>query len=190
MPQDISATSRAFQTGLHELRRHWGWYLALGIALIILGIIALGNSLLATLASMLVLGWLLIIGGAIQIVQAFRTRDWGGFFLHLLAGILYVVVGVLAVVNPAVSALALTLLLASFFLVVGLFRIITALVMRFPSWGWALVNGIITLLLGILIWAEWPVSGLWVIGMFVGIEMILSGWSWVMLALAARRLAY
>jgi uncharacterized membrane protein HdeD (DUF308 family) len=190
MPQDISATLRAFHTGLHELRRHWGWYLALGIALIILGIIALGNSLLATLASMLVLGWLLIIGGAIQIVQAFRTRDWGGFFLHLLAGILYVVVGVLAVVNPAVSALALTLLLASFFLVVGLFRIITALVMRFPSWGWALVNGIITLLLGILIWAEWPVSGLWVIGMFVGIEMILSGWSWVMLALAARRLAY
>jgi len=90
--------------------------------------------------------------------------------------------------NPAASALILTLLLAMFFMVAGLFRIITALSMRFPSWGWRLFDGIIALLLGILLWAQWPVSGFWAIGMFIAIYLIFSGWSCVMLALEAHRL--
>jgi uncharacterized membrane protein HdeD (DUF308 family) len=82
----------------------------------------------------------------------------------------------------------LTLMMAMFFMVAGLFRIITALAMRFPSWRWRLFDGIITLLLGILLWEQWPFSGLWAIGMFIGIALIISGWSSVMLALAARDL--
>jgi uncharacterized membrane protein HdeD (DUF308 family) len=169
------------------LHRNWGWVLALGLVSIILGTVALGWSVLATLASVILLGWILLVAGVLEAVHAFWQRKWGGFFLYLLNGILSVVVGLMLVGNPAASAVVLTLLLAMFFMVGGIFRIIASLVMRFPSWGWRLFNGLISLLLGILIWSQWPVSGLWVIGLFVGIDLIFSGWCNVMLALAARR---
>ena len=171
---------------IEDLQRLWKWFLALGIALVLLGMIALGASVVVTLASVLFFGILFIISGVFQAVQAFRTRHSKGFFLHLLAGVLDLVVGLLLVTHPAVGALTLTLLLAAFFLVGGLFRIVAALSMRFPSWGWALLGGVVSLFLGILLWMEWPESGLWFIGMCIGIDMIFHGWGWVMLALASR----
>ncbi len=176
-------------TDLEEFRRNANWFLALGIILIILGTVALGRSIFVTLASMVFLGWLLVIGGVIEAVQAFWQRQWGGFFLHLLGGVLYVIVGLMVVVNPQVGALALTLLMALFFLIAGAFRIIGSLTMRFPEWRWVLLNGIVTFLLGLLIWKQWPSSAFWVIGLFIGIDLIFTGWSWVMLSLTARRLA-
>lgn len=176
-------------TDLEEFRRNANWFLALGIILIILGTVALGRSIFVTLASMVFLGWLLVIGGVIEAVQAFWQRQWGGFFLHLLGGVLYVIVGLMVVVNPQVGALALTLLMALFFLIAGAFRIIGSLTMRFPEWRWVLLNGIVTFLLGLLIWKQWPSSAFWVIGLFIGINLIFTGWSWVMLSLTARRLA-
>ena len=175
-------------SGQQELRRHWGWCVALGLALLALGTVALGASALATLVSVIFFGWLLLIGGLMQAVQAFRMRRWGGFSRHLLGGLLSVVVGLLLVGRPEAGALSLTLLMAAFFMVGGLFRIVTALALRFPSWGWAFLGGLVTLLLGVMIWTEWPVSGLWVIGTFVGIDMIFDGWSLVMLGTAARNL--
>lgn len=172
---------------IQELREHWGWLLGLGMVSIILGTIALGSSVLFTMVSVLLFGWILLVVGVLEVINGFRQRQWGGFFLHLLNGILSVVAGVLIIGNPAASALLLTLLLAMYFMVAGLFRLSAALLMRYPRWGWRLLNGIITLLLGILIWAQWPVSGLWVIGLFVGIDLIFSGWASVMLALAARQ---
>ena len=177
-----------FLWDIQELQKNWGWLLALGIISIILGILALGSSAFFTVVSMIFFGWILVIMGILQIVYSFWQRHWGGFFLHLVKGILAFVVGVIMIGNPAASALILTLMLAMFFMVAGLFRIITALSMRFPSWGWLLFDGIIALLLGILLWAQWPLSGLWAIGMFIGIDLIFSGWSSVMLALAARQL--
>jgi len=106
----------------------------------------------------------------------------------LLSGVLYVVVGFMVLGNPAAGATVLTLLIALFFLIAGAFRIIVALTMRFPEWHWLLANGAITLLLGLLIWKQWPSSALWVIGLFIGIELIFTGSAWVMLSLAARRL--
>ena len=176
-------------TDLEEFRRNANWFLALGIILIILGTVALGRSIFVTLASMVFLGWLLVIGGVIEAMQAFWQRQWGGFFLHLLGGVLYVIVGLMVVVNPQVGALALTLLMALFFLIAGAFRIIGSLTMRFPEWRWVLLNGIVTFLLGLLIWKQWPSSAFWVIGLFIGIDLIFTGWSWVMLSLTARRLA-
>ncbi len=172
---------------LQEFRQNWGWFLALGLILIVFGSIALGSSVLATVASVFFFGWLLLLMGLIEAVQAFWQRKWGGLFLHLLSGILTGVVGLILVANPGAGALVLTLILAVFFMVAGLFRIMAALTMRFPHWGWLLVSGIVTLMLGLLIWRQWPVSGLWVIGLFIGIDMIFCGWSWVMAALAARR---
>jgi uncharacterized membrane protein HdeD (DUF308 family) len=174
---------------LKEFGHNRGWFLALGIIMIILGAFALGSSMMVTLFSMLFLGWLLLFTGVYEAVQSFWERHWGGFFLHLALGILYVVVGLMLVARPGVGALALTLLMAMFFMVAGIFRIIMALAMRFPQWGWMLFNGIVTLILGVLIWAQWPVSALWIIGLFIGIDLIFTGCAWVMLSLAAGRVS-
>ena len=175
-------------TDLEEFRRNATWFLVLGVILVILGFIAVGRSVSVTLASMYFFGWLLVIGGVVEAVQAFWQRQWGGLFFNLLSGVLYVVVGFMVLGNPGASAVALTLLIALFFLIAGAFRIIVALTMRFPEWHWLLLNGAITLLLGLLIWKQWPSSALWVIGLFIGIELIFTGSAWVMLSLAARRL--
>lgn len=183
-----SSSGKLSLMNLQEFSRNWGWFLALGLILTALGVVALGRMLFVTLASVVFFGWLLVIAGGIEGLQAFGQRRWGGFFLHLFGGILYVVVGLMVVANPSVSALSLTLILAVFFMVSGGFRIVAALSMRFPEWRWLLVNGLVTLVLGLLIWKQWPVSGLWVIGLFIGIELIYTGVSWVLLSLAARRL--
>jgi uncharacterized membrane protein HdeD (DUF308 family) len=186
-PGEVTEVKTLFPD-LQEISQHWKWFLGLGMVSIILGTFALGSSVLVTWASVVLFGWILLLMGGIEIGHSFWQRQWGGFFLHLVNGILSIVVGFLMVVNPGASALVLTLLMAMFFMVGGIFRMVTALMMRFPSWGWRLVNGIVTLVLGILIWNRWPVSGLWVIGLFVGIDLIFAGWSAVMLALAARNL--
>jgi uncharacterized membrane protein HdeD (DUF308 family) len=175
-------------SGAGELRRSWGWYLALGIVLIVLGTIAIGSTFVMTIASVFFFGWLLIIGGAMEVIHAFWHKRWAGFFLDLLTGILYVVAGWMMVSNPQESALLLTLVIAMFLVFEGVFRIVAALAARYPHWGWVMFNGVISLILGIMIWRQWPYSGLWVIGLFVGIEMLLNGWSLVMLSLASRNL--
>jgi len=122
--------------GLAELKRNWGWFLGLGIALVVLGTIALGASVATTIVSVLLFGWLLIIGGVLEGVHAsWRERGWGGFFIDLLTGVLYVVVGFMMVASPAATALTLTLLIALFLMFGGIFRIVVALILRFPHWG-------------------------------------------------------
>jgi uncharacterized membrane protein HdeD (DUF308 family) len=175
-------------TGSDELRRYWGWYLALGIVLIVLGTIAIGSTFVMTIASVFFFGWLLIIAGVMAVIHAFWHKRWAGFFLDLLTGILYVVVGWMMVTNTKESALLLTLIIAMFLVFEGVFRIVAALTARYPHWGWVLFNGVISLVLGVMIWWQWPYSGLWVIGLFVGIEMLLNGWSLVMLSLMGRKL--
>jgi uncharacterized membrane protein HdeD (DUF308 family) len=173
---------------LGTLRNKWGWLLALGIVMIVLGTIALLIMPAATIGTVVVLGWLLIISGLVEIVHAFRVHRWGGVALHLTGGILGILIGLLVVTHPVAGALAWTLLFASFFIVVGIFRIITAVRSKFPNWGWAVFDGAITLGLGILLWAEWPWSGFWFIGLAVGVSLILRGWSYLMFALALHHL--
>ena len=174
--------------GADELRRSWGWFLGLGIVLIILGVSAIGSAFFMTIASVWLFGWILLIGGVMEVVHAFWHKRWAGFFLDLLTGVLYVVAGGMMVNNPQESALLLTLLIAMFLVFEGVLRIVAALAVRYPHWGSVLVNGVISLVLGMLIWRRWPVSGLWVIGLFVGIEMLLNGWSLVMLSMTGRTL--
>jgi uncharacterized membrane protein HdeD (DUF308 family) len=173
---------------VENLRRRWGWLMTLGILMVILGTIALIIMPAATIGTVLVLGWLLVVSGIIEAIHAFRVRRWGGIFLHLVGGILGVLVGLLIVTHPVAGALAWTLLFASFFTVIGLFRLIAALRLRFPNWGWAVFDGSITLLLGILLWVQWPWSGLWFLGFAVGFSLLLRGWSYVMFAIALRTL--
>jgi len=143
----------------------------------------------ATVVSMLFFGWLLVIAAGIEIVQAIMVGKWAGLFQHWLGAVLFGVIGVLILWRPLVTAEILTLLMGAFFLVAGLFQLITPFVISLPDWGWHTLNGLITLLLGILVLAQWPVSGLWVIGLFVGIELVFYGVAWIALALDLRSLA-
>jgi uncharacterized membrane protein HdeD (DUF308 family) len=171
-----------------DIRHKWGWLLALGISMVFLGTIALFITPAATLGTVLVLGWLLVVSGVVEAIQAFRVRRWGGIFLHLIGGVLGILVGLLVVTHPIAGALAWTLLFASFFTVIGLFRLVTAIRLKFPNWGWAAFDGAITLLLGVLLWIDWPGSGVWFLGFAVGISLLLRGWSYVMFAIAVRTL--
>jgi len=112
--------------------------------------------------------------------------DGRGFFLHMIAGVLYLVAGLFMIQNPVEAALGLTILVAVCLLVGGIIRIVMSVFERFEGWGWVFVNGLVSVLLGAAIWRQWPLSGFWVIGLFVGIEMFLSGLSWLMLGLALR----
>ena len=111
---------------------------------------------------------------------------WAGFFHHLLAAILFGVIGVMLIARPLISAEALTVVMAVFFLIGGLFQLIASLAVALPGWGWGAADGIITLVLGGLILAQWPGSGLWVIGLFVGIDLIFYGFAWIALAAGLR----
>jgi uncharacterized membrane protein HdeD (DUF308 family) len=180
--------ARAYQPGIHNIRQNWGWFLALGILLIVVGTAAIILSVVATLATVLVIGILALVAAVAQLVSAFQARHWEGVVLHLLIAILYGVFGLMLVARPGQGAAALTLLLGALFLVGGIFRVIFALSVRFHSWGWALLSGIVMFLLGALIWSEWPGSSYWVIGLFVGIDMLVTGWTWVILAMGLRTL--
>ncbi|MDX1964783.1 MAG: HdeD family acid-resistance protein [Pirellulales bacterium] len=174
----------------NRLRGSWGWFMALGVALVILGSVAIGWACLreVTIAATWLFGWVMIAAGVAEVVHAFSVTRWSGTLLHLLMGVMYGVVGILTIEKPELSAIIFTQFLAIFFIVSGAFRILAALVNQFPGWGWVLVNGVVTLVLGVMIYKEWPYSGLWFIGLYLGIDMILNGWTWIFLALGLKRL--
>jgi uncharacterized membrane protein HdeD (DUF308 family) len=188
MPAESLSQSAASGHELHPLRDQWWCFLALGISLVVLGAAAVGSSFYATAGFVVFFGFLLLAGGAIQIVSSFWAGKWSGMLLHLLIGLLYGIVGLMVIDAPLESAIVLTKLIAIFLIVSGIFRIAAALVQRFPDWGWVMLNGGIALLLGLMINRQWPASGFWVIGLFVGIEMIFNGWAWIMLALGLRKI--
>lgn len=170
-----------------QLKENWQWYLALGIGLVIFGSLAIMFALTSTLVSVVYLGALLMILGIFEMIKSFKINKWGGFALHFSLGILYLVGGIFMVWHPLANAVTLTLLLAIFFIFSGIMRIFFALSHNMPHKMWLLLNGVITLILGALIWYQLPTAGLWVIGTFLGIDMIFTGWTWIMLSLAARK---
>jgi uncharacterized membrane protein HdeD (DUF308 family) len=176
---------------LHHLAAHWLWLLLLGILLAVAGTAAViipAATVGTTLAVTIVLGTLLMVGGVATIVSSFWIGRWSGFLVQLLVGLIYVACGFVMTEKPVVTAVAMTVFIAVTFVVLGVFRSISALVLRFPQWGWSLLNGVITLLAGLLIYRQLPFDALWVVGLLVGIEMLLNGWTWIMLALVLRRL--
>jgi uncharacterized membrane protein HdeD (DUF308 family) len=173
---------------LDALRGYWFGFVILGVALVVLGAVALGSVVIASLAAATAIGVLLLLGGAAEVVGAFWCRGWSGFFLELLSGVLSIVVGLLFLRAPGGALAALTLLIASFRMVGGIFKIVTAASCRFAAWGWSLAGGIIDMILAQMIWQEWPAPTLWVIGLFVGINLLFRGLNWIALRLALRRL--
>jgi len=173
--------------GMDEVRHHWGWVLALGILLFVLGLFATSAAITTTMVTVLVIGLLLLVSGVLEIINAIRHAHYGGFWMHLFAGILDLVCGGLLVAYPAAAALTLTLVLAIFFLVGGTMRAVSALMIELPSGGWAVLSGIVDVVLGIMLLAAWPFSGLWFLGLAVGIGLLFRGAWWSAFALAARK---
>lgn len=175
---------------LGGLQRNWGWLLALGIVFIVLGLIGLGMLFALTVVSVLFFGFLLLIGGGLQCLQAFQCQGWKDLLLHVLIAILYLLAGILVITDPIAASTAFTLLLAGILIAIGIARSSMAVRMRNQgNWLWPLLGGIVSLILGSLIFVQWPVSGLWVIGLFVAIELIVNGWSYIFIALAAKKAA-
>lgn len=174
---------------LHAIRNQWWCFLLLGLALVIVGSFCIAEPLIPSLASVVFLGFLLLTAGIIQVVTSFWAGKWSGMLLHMLIGVLYGVVGYMIIDAPGLSMLLLTKFIAIFLIVSGVFRIASALFVRFHDWGWVLLNGGVTLLLGIIINRQLPEAALWVIGLFIGIEMLFNGWAWIMLAIGLRAVA-
>ncbi len=169
--------------GLKEL---WLLLVGTGAALVVLGALAVVSAFVASLATTAVFGTLLLLGAIFQTADSFWVRRWRGSVLSLLAGALYLSTGLFLVEHPVEATRGLALVVAGCLLVGGSVRVTLSLVERFQGWAWWLVNGAVALVLGVAIWRQWPVSGDWVIGLFVGIEMVLSGLSWVMLGVTVR----
>jgi uncharacterized membrane protein HdeD (DUF308 family) len=161
--------------GLDELHQSWGWVLALGIALIVIGVVCISAASIATLATVLTFGWLLIVGAVISLIHAFQTRTASSFFLHLMSVLLRGVTGFLLIRYPLAGAMSLTLILASFFIIGGLFRAIGSAELRFPRWGWAALSGLISVGLGVVLLLQLPVLSLWFLGLAIGIDLIFDG---------------
>lgn len=171
-----------------EARSKWGWFVAIGVLLVLFGLFAFYNVLAATLASVLVVGTMMLIAGVAEIVHAFYMRTWGHFFWLLLSGILYAVAGFFAFYNPLLASAVLTLLLAISLIASGGLRVVFALGQKATkSWGWMLAAGIVTILAGLIIAVGWPVNSLWILGLFLAIDLTFQGWALIATGFALRK---
>jgi uncharacterized membrane protein HdeD (DUF308 family) len=171
-----------------RLRASWGWLVALGVALVLLGFAAIGAPVVATFTTVTVFGVLLVVGGIVELASLVWVRQWGTFFHHVLSGLLYLFMGAILLERPGLGAAGYTLLLALFLVASGVARVAYALSHGGPGRGWTVLSGVVSFLLGVMIWRDLPEAALWVIGTFLGIELVFNGVSWLMLGLAARGL--
>jgi uncharacterized membrane protein HdeD (DUF308 family) len=170
------------------LRAKWGWIVALGVVYVIAGFIALGSVALATVASVLVVGVMMIVAGVAEVINAFQIKTWGKFLLWALLGVLYIVAGFVTFENPLLAAVLLTLLLGASLVASGIMRLILAFSMkREMPWIWVALSGVITLLLGVLILARWPINSVYILGLFLGIDLVMAGASWIGLGFGLHR---
>jgi len=182
---EIGGLQRQLALTIHA---HWKLFLAQGILMMVLGFLAIVEPNVATLAVTLFVGWLFFIGGVFRAASAWHSRNMPGFAWSILAAVLSIILGLILILRPLAGVLTLTMVLVAFFIIEGIASILGAIQHRqhLRSWGWVLFSGIVDLFLAYLIWAGWPSSADWAIGLLVGINMLFLGLSLVMTALAAR----
>jgi uncharacterized membrane protein HdeD (DUF308 family) len=184
---DLQSSGKSL-TGVEPLRAKWGWIVALGVIYVIVGVIALGSIVAATAASVFVVGIMMVIAGAVEVVNAFQIKTWGKFLFWVALGVLYIIAGFVAFENPLLTAAVLTLLLGAALAASGIVRIILAFSMQEGTpWIWVVLSGIVTLLVGLIILAHWPVSSLFVLGIFLGVDLVFAGASWIGIGLGLRK---
>ena len=172
---------------IKTLQKHWRWLFALGATTLGLGMLAIISPFVAILAVEMTIGIIFVVGGAAHALYSFWAREWGGFLFELFCGILYLLVGLMLLANPGGGLLLLALLVAILLIMQGIVQLALSFELRpMFSWSWMFTSGIVALLLGVFIWAPWPSIGFWLIGLFVGISLLFSGWSTIILALSTR----
>jgi uncharacterized membrane protein HdeD (DUF308 family) len=185
MPSEAQSFGRTLLDGIQE---NAGTAIGIGIFLLIAGVLALGAPFATGISVTLMIGVLMMIGGIAQSVLAFKVGAFGRGVMVLLMGVLMVFVGVYMVSQPVAALASMTLFLAAYFIVTGIVELFAAFGVRpTQGWGWMLVNGIVTLLLGLMIWRQFPVSGIWALGTLFGIKLLFSGASLLGLGMAMRR---
>lgn len=177
-------------TWLDEAKKNSGFLIFLGIVTVIFGVLAVGAPLITGITVAVMVGFLLLFMGIARIVHALKSGQWGTGIWGTIVGLLAVIAGLMTIFRPMVGLMSLTLFLAAYFLVDGICEIIAAFKIKpDQGWGWVLFNGIIAVLLGVMIWRQWPVSGAWAIGILVGIHILMTGWSMIILGTGARKFA-
>ena len=184
----VDGIQRRLAAAIHA---HWKLFLAEGIVMMVLGLLAIAVPEVATLAITILIGWLFFIGGIFRTISVLQHRAMPGFAWSLLIAVLAILLGLILIVRPIAGVLTLTIWLIVFFIIEGIAAIFLAIEHRrhLPSWGWVLLSGLVDLLLAYLIWDGWPSSAAWAIGLLVGINMVFVGLSLIMTALAARTMA-
>ncbi len=178
---------------LEELPRRWGWLLALGILMLVTGSLGLYMSVAMTLVTVLFFGAMILVNGTFSLVQTIIDREekWKGRLVHVLLALFYIAAGALILVNPVAASAALTLLLGAIFMAMGITRVIYGFKLKKLGWKWVwpVVIGVIDIIFALILALSWPISGLWVIGIFVSVELLMYGWMLTFTALAVRKLA-
>jgi len=187
MPTTLPNPTADLTARLATLRASWGWFVALGVAFVILGFVALAHLVASSYATALYVGALILVGGIVQVVHAFRVKDWSRFSFWLLCGVLYIISGALIISQPLLAAGVITLVLGISFIINGVFRIAAGLGSRgHEGWGWIVFSGASTLVLGIIIVAGWPLNGLMILGLLLGIDLVINGVATLFFGLALR----
>jgi uncharacterized membrane protein HdeD (DUF308 family) len=171
----METISDVLATGLEQVRKSWGWFLAGGILLMILGGVCIGKAQTATTFSILALGWVLMISAVVWLINSFYAFSWQGFFLYLLNAIIRGATAYLLIRHPNAGAEGVTMLLAALFIVGGLFRAIGAGVIQFPRWGWTVFSGLVSFALGVYLLATWPSATPYFVGVVIGVDLIFDG---------------
>lgn len=171
-----------------SLQSKWVWFVVLGVLLLVCGVIAAANVFMATVVSVFYVGMLMLAGGVVYLIHAFQVRTWNQVLFWALSGVLYVLAGVFAFMNPILASAALTLFLSIALLIAGIFRLWVGMRMRpTKGWGWVVASGLITALAGFVIALGWPVNSLWILGLFLAVDLLIQGWTMLAFGLALRR---
>jgi uncharacterized membrane protein HdeD (DUF308 family) len=173
--------------GGEVLRAKWGWVFALGTIYLLAGLIALYSVVTATVASVFVVGIMMLIAGVAEVINAFQVKSWGKFLFWIGLGALYIVAGFVTFENPLLAAALLTLMLGAALVASGIMRIVLAFGMREETpWIGVVFSGVVTLVLGLIILGHWPVSSLYILGLFLGIDLVFAGVGWIGIALGLK----
>ena len=183
----LSDAQRPHGSGVEPLRAKCGWIVTLGVIYVLAGLVALSSVALATVASVFVVGIMMVIAGVAEVINAFQLKTWGKFLFWIALGLLYIVAGFVTFENPLLAAELLTLMLGAALLASGIMRIILAFSMKEGMpWMWVALSGVITLLLGGVLLAHWPVSSLYILGIFLGIDLVFAGIGWIFVGLGLK----
>lgn len=171
-----------------QAKKNVRWLIILGIIQIILGVLAVASPAMAGIVVTIFVGACLLAAGIGQVIQALKAGSWGAGLLGALLGVLTAIAGLVLLFRPGISMVTLALILAIYLVAGGIVAAIVSFKIKpHDGWGWVLFHGIVSVILGILIWRQWPVSGLWAIGVMVGVHIMMSGWAMVMLGMSIKR---